>query len=302
VVEDYLNTDQLGKSIIPGFDPQQVSAYLNVIGKTPDKNLQIWCDNDQSLYEKYLWTLDQSLGGVAIRGLGYDDGRPELWNAMGAAFLEIDTLITDQKILILDTLPKLTWKQYLEIFVEDFKWAVAVDLEYYEDLSIDSSTCDCRFNQDSVTAYRDSSIIWHEWQPYSKSSNLHQSNKLNDSLVCKCLFVRWVIYSHIFKWCWFIALGIIALFYFLSLYLQRFKIGGKSALNTIKVTQVFAFIFFILTISCWFYLSPGIDLIGASSEGSNIGLLFIALIFGAILGWFINSWYKSGKSVPKNRP
>ncbi|MCE4564724.1 hypothetical protein INQ51_10415 [Maribellus sp. CM-23] len=301
VVEKYLNTDRLGTSIIPGFDRQQVAAYLNLIGESPDRNQQIWYDNAQSLYEKYLWTLDQNLGGVAVRGLGYDDGRPELWDAMGAALVEIDTLLTHQRISIVDTLPDITWRQYLKIFREDFKWAVAVDLEYYENLD-DSTTCDCRFNADSVAVYHDSLIVWHAWQPYSRSSDKHLSNKLKDSLVCNSMFVRWDFYAHIFRWCWIVAAGVIALFYFLSMYLERFKIGGKSVLNAIKVIQVISFIFFILTISCWFYLSPTIDLIGASSEGSNIGLLFISLIFGAILGWLIHSWYKSGKSVPKNRP
>ncbi|MFV0590472.1 MAG: glycoside hydrolase family 18 protein [Draconibacterium sp.] len=301
VVENYLNTDELGKSILPGFDRRQVAAYLNVIGKTPDRNMQIWYDNDQSLYEKYLWALDQNLGGVAVRGLGYDDGRPELWDAMGAALLEIDTLITDQKMIIRDTLPDIDWRQYLKIFIEDFKWAVAVDLEYYTNL-IDSTTCDCRFNADSVAGYRDSSIIWHEWQPYSSSVSIDKRNRLNNSIICNCIFVRWDIYGNIFRWCWVIALATIALFYFFSLYIERFKIGGKSIRNAIKIVQFFSFVVFILTISCWFYLSPGIDMIGASSEGSNIGILFIALIFGSILGWLIHSWYKSGKSVPKNRP
>jgi len=301
VVENYLNTDQLGKSILPGFDPQQVAAYLNVIGKTPDKNLQIWYDNDQSMYEKYMWALDKNLGGVAVRGLGYDDGRPELWDAMGAALVEIDTLVTDQKLLIRDTLPDINWRQYLKIFIEDFKWAVAVDLEYYQD-SGDSTTCDCRFNVDSMAVYRNSPIIWHEWQPYSNASDIHSSNKLKDSLICNCIFVRWDIYADIFRWCWIIALSSIAFFYFISQYLERFKLGGKLSRNVIKIVQVFTFILFIIAISCWFYLSPSIDMIGASSEGSNIGILFIALIFGSILGWFIHSWYKSGKSVPKNRP
>jgi hypothetical protein len=50
------------------------------------------------------------------------------------------------------------------------------------------------------------------------------------------------------------------------------------------------------------YLSPSVALIGASSAGSNIGILFISLFFGVFLGWIINSWYNKNKRVSKNLP
>jgi|GEM_PF-1244525 len=40
-------------------------------------------DNGRSLKEKYEWVAQEGLAGTGIWALGYDDGRPELWNALG---------------------------------------------------------------------------------------------------------------------------------------------------------------------------------------------------------------------------
>ncbi len=47
---------------------------------------QIWYDDSLSLAKKYDWVLEKKLGGVGIWALGYDNGHPQLWQALGAKF------------------------------------------------------------------------------------------------------------------------------------------------------------------------------------------------------------------------
>lgn len=302
IYENYINKKVSGRTVIEGFDPDQVSAYLNVAGKNPADKMQIWFEDFRSLYLKYNWALENGLGGVSIRGLGYDDGYSELWNIMGAALIKIDTTVVNMKIVKQDsTLKALKLADYLKVFFADFEWAVAADLEYHDPKT--NGTCDCLYNEDSIRKYRKSPLLWHEWQPYnSKATNKDTGKILNSSLTCKCLFARWDIYASIFRWTWIISLGTITLLYLFSRYFERYKLGTRRVRDLIKIAQGLFFIVFIFTISFWLYLSPSVALIGASSSGSNIGILFIALFFGGLLGWITNSWYNKNKRVPKNLP
>ncbi|MFA5329575.1 MAG: glycosyl hydrolase family 18 protein [Prolixibacteraceae bacterium] len=301
IVKNYLTQKVSGRTVIEGFDPDQVSAYLNVVGKDQAKKNQIWYDDFRSLYLKYNWALENGLGGVSIRGLGYDDGYSELWNALGAALIKIDTVVVDVKVVKRDSLKKLSLTDYLNIFIEDFKWAVAADLEYQDQKT--NTRCDCLYNEDSIRKYRNSPVLWYEWQPYnSQTANKDNGNILESSLRCKCLFARWDIYAAILRWFWIISLSSIAILYLVSGYFERYKVGSSKAKNIVKIAQSLFFIAFIFTISFWLYLSPSVALIGASSAGSNIGILFISLFFGVFLGWIINSWYNKNKRVSKNLP
>lgn len=290
-------------SITEGFDPDQVAPFLNVIDQGPNNLKQIWFEDSRSLYLKYNWALENELGGVAIRGLGYDDGYPELWNVLGATLVEIDTAWVEKKALKVDTIKaELGIADYMEIFIEDFKWAVAVDLEYL-DSTASINTCECLYNEDSVKKHVSSPVIWQQWQPYnSNTTDKDNGNILGNSNLCNFLFARWDIYATIFRWCWIISLILIGLFYLVSLQLERYKLGNSLVRNIVKIGQGVFFILFILSICFWLYLSPSVDSIGASSEGSNIGILFISLFFGGFLGWIINSWYNKNKNIPKNLP
>ncbi len=301
ILKKYVTQKVSGRTVIEGFDPDQVSAFLNVVEKDPTKKKQIWYDNFRSLYVKYNWALKNGFGGVSIRGLGYDDGYSELWNALGAALIKIDTVVVDVKVVKSDTLKKLTITDYLNVFVEDFKWAVAADLEYRDPKT--NTRCDCMYNEDSIRKYRNSPVLWYEWQKYnSKTTSKDNGNILDSSLRCKCLFARWDIYAGIFRWCWAISLSSMLLLYLVSGYFERYKAGSAKAKNIVKIAQGLFFILFIFAISFWLYLSPSVALIGASSAGSNIGILFIALFFGTFLGWIMNSWYNKNKRVSRNLP
>lgn len=301
IVDTYFNKKVEGRTVDGGFDPDQVSSFLNVI-EDDGRTEQIWYEDFMSLYTKYNWVLDNELGGVSIRAMGYDDGYSELWNTIGGVLMNIDTVYTGTKSLKVDTLAELKLKDYVEIFIEDFKWAVAVDLEYIEN---DSTLIPVMYDsiKDSVYVYQSSPQLWRNWQPY-KTEKLGEgtTNPLENIIVCYCLFARWQFYALILFWSWIIALGLIAILYFVSLYFKRYKCGSKTARQLLKIGQGLFAILFVIAISCWLYLSPSIDLIGASSEGSSMLVLFLALFFGAVIGWLVNSWYNNEKHMKKNLP
>ncbi len=95
IVQAFLNNNDPNISIEQGFDAVQAAAYLNIkeTNKTFEPSYtQIWYDNSKSLKMKYEWLLENGLGGVSIQGLGYDDGYSELWDALGATLIRIDSI------------------------------------------------------------------------------------------------------------------------------------------------------------------------------------------------------------------
>jgi|GEM_PF-3501544 len=46
----------------------------------------IWYESGESLYRKFLWAKIHNLAGVGLWGLGYDGGRPEVWQAISVNF------------------------------------------------------------------------------------------------------------------------------------------------------------------------------------------------------------------------
>lgn len=69
----------------PSEDAESLSSYY--VSRDANNNYrQIWYDDSLSLAKKYDWILEKKLGGVGIWALGYDNGYPQLWQALGAKF------------------------------------------------------------------------------------------------------------------------------------------------------------------------------------------------------------------------
>lgn len=62
-------------------DPRSESAYIII---SPGDTL--WYESAKSLNLKFLWAEEHDLLGVGLWGLGYDGGRPEVWNAVASNF------------------------------------------------------------------------------------------------------------------------------------------------------------------------------------------------------------------------
>ena len=97
-IKEYLrDLENFDKVPVYGFDTIMGSSYFQYFEK--GKMNILWFEDENSLYQKYNYALDQRLGGVAIWGLGYDEGYVELWDALGAAMVKVDTVIVSKKPL-----------------------------------------------------------------------------------------------------------------------------------------------------------------------------------------------------------
>lgn len=297
IVENYINSKMPNSTVIEGFDPDQVSAYLNFVGDRPNYKEQIWFDDFRSLYLKYTWALENELGGVVVKGLGYDDGYSELWNSIGAALIRIDTLIVNQKPLKPAEIEKtnciktffdgFSWK----IFWSDLQWAVAEDLWYYNS-AVD--TCDCVYDK----AVTDQFILQgNYWANQEYRKNL----VLNNSDVCNSLFTRWRIYTAFFQWSGLVCLVVLGLVIFISMYYKRYNLGYffgshiliKLLLTILILVSLFGFVFF----------APYLELFTITQDGSKEGkIILVCLLIGGIIGWLLASGFYKNNRVPKNQP
>lgn len=75
IVKDYLN------KYTPLYNKNN-GALINIIKNKKDTISQLWFDDVQTISEKYDFILNKGVGGIGIWGLGSDDGRPEMWNAL----------------------------------------------------------------------------------------------------------------------------------------------------------------------------------------------------------------------------
>jgi spore germination protein YaaH len=92
IVNSYKNNKDFKQKLKQEFDPIKAATFLNITRRVADfyepKYTQIWYENSNSLKIKYNWVLERKLGGVSIRGLGYDDGYTDLWDALGSTLID----------------------------------------------------------------------------------------------------------------------------------------------------------------------------------------------------------------------
>jgi hypothetical protein len=122
-IRDYFEDWQSSEAdIFPGFDPIQQSPYINYQDKGRGK--QLWFEDDISLYNKYQYMVDRSLGGVAIWDMVSEENNLLLWNALGASLLKVDSISIKK-----EPIEKSTWVDYLRLYVSDLMWAAPNDIE-----------------------------------------------------------------------------------------------------------------------------------------------------------------------------
>jgi spore germination protein YaaH len=313
IMNEYANGEVEGHNIIEGFDPDQVAAYYNITDLNTLIKEQIWFEDFRSLYQKYNWALENELGGVSIRGLGNDNGYSELWDVLGATLIKIDTTY-----LVEHTVHKISKvKKCLNIFTnalkgislntfeQDMMWASAVRLKY---IDLENKKGYTRFDsikfpdEQTIFDYMQNPIVWKNTPDYKPSVETDSQCYLTNLSQCYYLYTRWTIYATFFRWCGTIFLCLSVIFYLVTRYFERFKLGSAKVRTTIKIAQSIFFIIFIISTSFWVYLNPSFDSIGAGSNGTGIVLMFYMLFFGAFLGWIIHSWYAKNKHIPKNLP
>lgn len=302
IIKEYAGKKDINDQIIEGFDPDQVSAYLNIIGPDAESKKQIWFDDFRSLYLKYTWALENELGGVSIRGLGFDDGRPELWNSLGAALIKIDTTFVENPNIKVSSFRKV-WKIVtntfhgfsLKIFRQDLQWARVVRLKYYDTSKYEGYTRFIRADlplEESIANYIGKTVIWTDKFPCKKDPKINNECLLPDLTHCYYLYTRWTIYATFFFLCGTLFLILSVLFFIVSFNYERYMVGNDKARSIIRNVPSGFFLISILFAGFWLYLDPSFVGIGAGSEeGTNTLLMVYILLVGIAVGWIGASRY-----------
>ncbi|WP_165766570.1 glycosyl hydrolase family 18 protein [Flavobacterium hercynium] len=75
IVKEYLTNHT------PVYDKNN-GARIDIVKNKKDTLSQLWYDDVQTISDKYDFIRNKGIGGIGIWGLGSDDGRPEMWNAL----------------------------------------------------------------------------------------------------------------------------------------------------------------------------------------------------------------------------
>jgi len=299
------------QTVAKGFDPDQSTTFLNVLGSDSSLLEQIWFEDYKSLYLKYNWALDNGLGGVAISGLGNDDKYPELWDALGASVIQIDTTLMGNPNLSTGSMKKFwrilinTYEGFkLETLKQDLKWARSVRLKYE---STDTILGYRRFDHvlnpsigsvdDSIAKYVTTPIIWQETTPYIPDINTNNECYLPTLSYCYSLYSRWLIYAKFLKWCFYLFLALAVIFAVISFNLERYLRGDDKYRSIIRNMPSALGLFTVMFFCSWMFIDPSIKWLGTgSADGTDSLVMIYILIFGIVFGWFCASNYYKYKS------
>lgn len=312
IIQKYNNSPDPKSTVIKGFDTIQVATYLEFTkssrwGGKP-KYRKIWYEDNQSLYLKYQWMLDNKLGGVAIRGLGYDDGYSDLWDILGATLTKIDTIYVDGHK---NTLNKGTeictfnaekdsfnifnkksrdtvWNNfqpfratkdtlgYWEKFIEDNYWAIQPVLRY----RVNNSVPDVILDNEDV-----------------------QIKLLHNEHMCHCLMGRWYFYSKVLFLAALLCIGILIILKISVYQMDKYNLENKKTRLLIRIAIPALFILSMFIFLIGIYLSPEVPFIGASNTGSTgFQILIATAILGLVIGIMIYRELIRGRYVSKNLP
>lgn len=325
IIGSYKNNKDFTNNMEQGFDSISASAFLNITKEVADfyepKFKQIWYEDNRSLEIKYKWILANKLGGVSIRGLGYDDGYSELWDVLGSTLIKIDSSrsfprAVSLKLCQIDSIKKMDSinersldtkifrnKNYWENFqwfnytsaIEESKDSTSLLNKFYERLKKYRLYSDYKWAVNPETYFI---------TDYGKKLNLKEDGEnLNNEQTCRCLYERMIIFSKISFYLGFICILFIAALIFRINYLDRYNKVRNIERIVIKIVSLLFGIVGMLLIFYGLYMTPYFKEFGASNQGNvSMGLLVILIILGILLGLFISYRLTKGKYLAKNLP
>jgi hypothetical protein len=310
IIEKYKNNQQAERTVDEGIDSSQVAAFLNISelstyqqGKINKK--QVWYENSNSLYQKYNWVLENNLGGVAIRGLGYDDGYSELWDILGISFVTIDSVADgteSEKVqkfcpCLYDSLKNTTVENSSEVLrIENWK-EVWTHFQHYKKSNPDSSYFEI-FAADYRLA-EISELFYAKNAPYVGDDKTILENKET----CWDLISRWYVYSRILFGIALFFILIALLINYLRNYLYRYKHGGETIKVILLATFWLSVVIALMSLLLGLFLEPNLDSIGAGNQGeSHFWILIQAAFVGVVLGIIFKSSIIKNKFKKKNQP
>lgn len=290
---------------IMGYDPEQASAYLNY--GTLGSLRQVWFDDSQSLADKYTWALDNQIGGVAIWGLGFDDGSTELWDVLGATLIRVDSVVVSSKILTPSTSQELRLLDYLWTYKQDIQWAGLNDI-YIGDPFKKPEPDYCYFeiypDRDSIQRLAEAHQVLDFWQNRNEfvrydTTEYYSINSYQD---CVCMVGRWDRYAEIN--------GIVSavLFVLLFIGISIILLGIRKYGDEWSLRGLFTVISIVLgllaLIALFFYLffNTQVGFIGAGSNEVSIWVLILIFAFGIAAGLIINRLRMAKKFAYRDLP
>lgn len=310
----FINYDEIQSTIVStigqpegamqGYDAEQAAYYLNY--GTLGNLKQVWYEDSQSLVDKYDWALTNGVGGVAIWGLGYDSGYSDLWDALGASLIGIDSVVVATKAI--DTLStKLTLYDYLWTYKQDIQWAGLNDIYIgnpYKSPEADYCFFETYPDTDSIAMLAQSEGITNFWENRNAfvKYDSTQYYSVNSNKDCICMIGRWDTYSRINGIITIVLIGLMLIV--LIFLLIGIKNNGDEWEWRALFSGVLIGIGLLAAISLFFYLffDTQVGFIGAGSNEVTIWVLILIFGIGILAGLLINGIKVARKYTSRDLP
>ena len=290
---------------IYGFDPIQVSSYYHYFENGQMRT--IYFEDGSSLYQKYNYAMDQSLGGVAVWGLGYDDGYSELWDALGAALVEVDSILISSKSISQNTKGKRNFWDILELYFDDIQWAAINDIYIGDPIEGAEKYCEFKMYDkpllDSLIKIYGIESVWEEtYHSHYNSSLDPYDNFLLSEAYCVCLIERWNSYTtfhgYVSLALFAILLILISLIFFgLKNYGDEWNLRG-----ILTITSFIVGLLMFVSLFLQMFFNGNFTLFGAGSEAVPVWVLVLILLIGVLIGIVIYRIHMSRKYQSKDLP
>jgi len=297
IQDRFLDTGSPTEPPFFGFDHEQVSSYYNYVENGRLK--KVWFEDGNSLFQKYNYALDANLGGVAIWGLGYDDGYLGLWDALGAALVDIDSVVVETKGLspIEKETDKLSFLDYLLIYFDDLQWASVNDILFYrENILAAPIHCNAQVIPD-IEEYKVEDI-WNTRKEYDFTKGPTE-NRLDCPEQCNSLLSRWEVYTVFHGYS---TVGILVLLILTVLFIlwkiRTFADDWHNRRLMITVAIIIA-IFLCLSLFLRLFFNIKFPVFGAGAEAEDIWIFLLIFLIGIALGYMIHKLQgrKTGNEV-----
>lgn len=297
---------------VMGYDPEQSSAYLNYgsIGNLR----QVWFDDSRSLMDKYTWALDNAIGGVAIWGLGYDEGYTELWDVLGATLIKVDTVeVSSERIVPAKPPQELSLMEYLWTYKQDIQWAGLNDIYIgnpYKKPEAEYCFFETYPDRDSIQRLAKAHQVLNYWQnrnefvPYDTTVH-NDANKyysITSYQDCVCMIGRWDRYAEIN------GIASASLFLLLFIGISVILLGIKKHGDEWSLRGLFTAISIgigllaLITLFFYLFFNTQVGFIGAGSNEVSIWVLILIFAFGIVLGLIINRLRMAKKFAYRDLP
>jgi spore germination protein YaaH len=310
----FINYDEIQSTIVStigqpegamqGYDAEQAAYYLNY--GTLGNLKQVWYEDSQSLVDKYDWALSNGIGGVAIRGLGFDAGYSDLWDALGASLIGIDSVVVESKPI--DTLnTKLTLYDYLWTYKQDIQWAGLNDIYIgnpYKSPVADYCFFETYPDTDSIALLAKSQNILSFWENRNafERYDTTQYYSVNSKKDCVCMIGRWDTYSRLNGIITLVLMGLMLLV--LLVLLIGIRNNGDEWEWRGLISGVLIGVGLLAAVSFFFYLffNTQVGFIGAGSNEVTIWVLILIFGIGILAGLLINGIRVARKYTSRDLP